>query len=104
MIKGNQSWFEAQQDMKKDIGAMKDLGFNDKQIGTIFDRRNLGRDFNALRANKFKPFEIPDEVLKDWKKIGYKGKKNEEKWNKHKADCLYTYLRWAVITVGKVHG
>ncbi|MBD1133633.1 hypothetical protein IDH23_03305, partial [Pelagibacterales bacterium SAG-MED44] len=43
LIQGNQSWFEAQQDMKKDLGAMKDLGFNDKQVGTIFDRRNLGR-------------------------------------------------------------
>ena len=28
---------------------------------------------------------------------------NEDKWNKHKTDCLYTYLRWAVITVGMVH-
>jgi hypothetical protein len=63
LIQGNQSWFEAQQDMKKDLGAMKDLGFNDKQIGIIFDRRNLGRDFNSLRANKFKPFELPEGLI-----------------------------------------
>ena len=43
------------------------------------DEINLVR--KKLKWN-FKPFEIPDEVLKDWKKIGYKGKKNEEKWNK----------------------
>jgi hypothetical protein len=63
LIQGNQSWFEAQQDMKKDLGAMKDLGFNDKQVGIIFDRRNLGRDFNSLRANKFKPFELPEGLI-----------------------------------------
>ena len=43
------------------------------------DEINLVR--KKLKWNH-KPFEIPDEVLKDWKKIGYKGKKNEEKWNK----------------------
>ena len=63
LIQGNESWFRAQQDMKKDLGAMKDLGFNDKQVGIIFDRRNLGRDFNSLRANKFKPFELPEGLI-----------------------------------------
>ena len=43
------------------------------------DEINLVR--KKLKWN-YKPFEIPQEVLKDWKKIGYKGKKNEEKWNK----------------------
>ena len=43
------------------------------------DEINLVR--KKLKWN-YKPFEIPDEVLKDWKKIGYKGKKSEEKWNK----------------------
>ena len=43
------------------------------------DEINLVR--KKLKWN-YKPFEIPDGVLKDWKKIGYKGKKNEEKWNK----------------------
>ena len=43
------------------------------------DEINLVR--KKLKWN-YKPFEVPDEVLKDWKKIGYKGKKNEEKWNK----------------------
>ena len=66
LIQGNQSWFEAQQEMKKDIGAMKDLGFNDKQIGVIFDRRNLGKDFNALRSNKFKPFELPEGLIDEY--------------------------------------
>ena len=40
------------------------------------DEINLVR--KKLKWN-YKPFEIPEEVLKDWKKIGYKGKKNEEK-------------------------
>ena len=43
------------------------------------DEINLVR--KKLKWN-YKPFEIPEEVLKDWKKIGYKGKKDEEKWNK----------------------
>ena len=66
LIQGNQSWFEAQKEMKKDIGAMRDLGFNDKQIGVIFDRRNLGKDFNALRSNKFKPFELPEGLIDEY--------------------------------------
>ena len=43
------------------------------------DEINLVR--KKLKWN-YKPFEIPGEVLKGWKKIGYKGKKNEQKWNK----------------------
>jgi hypothetical protein len=82
LIRGNQSWFEAQQDMRKDINAMKDLGFNDKQIGTIFDRRNLGKDFNALRSNKFKPFELPegliDEYIRNARVNGYQNPLNNE--------------------------
>jgi len=66
LIQGNESWFAAQQEMKKDIGAMKDLGFDDKQIGIIFDRRNLGKDFNALRSNKFKPFELPEGLIDEY--------------------------------------
>ena len=31
---------------------------------------------------KFKPFEIPKNILKEWKKIGYKGAKLESRWNK----------------------
>jgi hypothetical protein len=61
--------------MKKDLGAMKVLGFDDKKVGIIFDRRNLGNDFNALRVNKFKPFEIPeglvDEYIRNARQNGY---------------------------------
>ena len=31
---------------------------------------------------KYKPFEIPENILKEWKKIGNKGIKIESKWNK----------------------
>ena len=31
---------------------------------------------------KYKPFEVPDEIINYWKKIGSKGKKSEEKWSK----------------------
>jgi hypothetical protein len=75
LIQGNESWFKAQQEMKKDLGAMKVLGFDDKKVGIIFDRRNLGNDFNALRVNKFKPFEIPeglvDEYIRNARQNGY---------------------------------
>jgi len=30
---------------------------------------------------KYKPFEIPTEILKEWRKIGEKGVLNEKKWN-----------------------
>jgi len=35
----------------------------------------------ALRWNN-KPFDIPNKILKDWKKIGQKGEVTEKKWNK----------------------
>ena len=31
---------------------------------------------------KYKPFEIPKNILKEWKKIGHKGNKLESSWNK----------------------
>ena len=31
---------------------------------------------------KYKPFEIPNNILNEWKKIGYKGTKLEKSWNK----------------------
>jgi len=42
-----------------------------------------------------------NEGLKLAKMLGIKI--NQKNWDKHKTDCLYTYLRWAVVTVGKVH-
>ena len=62
--------------MKKDIDAMKTLGYNDVQIGTIFDRRGKGKDFDAIRANRFTPFDIPegliDEYIRNAKENGYR--------------------------------
>ena len=66
LVKGNASWFEAQKDMKQDIEAMKTLGYTDQQIGTIFDRRGKGKDFNALRANRFTPFDIPEGLIDEY--------------------------------------
>ena len=75
LVKGNASWFEAQKDMKQDIEAMKTLGYTDQQIGTIFDRRGKGKDFNAIRANRFSPFDIPegliDEYIRNARANGY---------------------------------
>ena len=31
---------------------------------------------------KYKPFKIPKNILKDWKKIGNKGSRLESTWNK----------------------
>jgi hypothetical protein len=63
IIQGNQSWFEAQKDMKKDLNAMEDLGFNKKQVGTIFARRNLTTDYGSLTNNRFKPFNLPEGLI-----------------------------------------
>ncbi len=45
----------------------------------------LGADEINLVRKKLKwdyePFEIPDQILKEWKKIGSRGIKHEEKWN-----------------------
>ena len=66
LVQGNASWFEAQKDMKQDIEAMKTLGYTDQQIGTIFDRRGKGKDFNAIRANRFTPFDIPEGLIDEY--------------------------------------
>ena len=66
LVKGNASWFEAQKDMKQDIEAMKNLGYTDQQIGIIFDRRGKGKDFNAIRANRFTPFDIPEGLIDEY--------------------------------------
>ena len=58
IIKGNSTFFEAMKDMKKDIQAMEDLGFSDKEIATIFDRRGLDADYGLIKKNKFKPFGL----------------------------------------------
>jgi len=75
LVQGNASWFEAQKDMKQSIEAMKTLGYTDQQIGTIFDRRGKGKDFNAIRANRFTPFDIPegliDEYIRNARANGY---------------------------------
>ena len=49
--------------MKKDINAIKDLGFNNKQIGIIFGRRNLTPDYVALTNDRFKPFDLPEGLI-----------------------------------------
>jgi transketolase len=36
---------------------------------------------NALNWN-YKPFEIPNKILNEWKKIGKKGQKLENDWKK----------------------
>ena len=66
LVQGNASWFEAQKDMKQDIEAMKTLGYTDQQIGTIFDRRGKGKDFNSIRANRFTPFDIPEGLIDEY--------------------------------------
>ena len=76
LIRGNASWFEAQKEMKQDIEAMKTLGYTNQQIGTIFDRRGKGKDFNAIVANRFTPFDIPegliDEYIRNARENGYR--------------------------------
>ena len=65
-VEGNRSWFKASREMSKDIEAMRDLGYDDKEIGQIFDKRNLSKDFNALSNGQFKPFDIPDGLVDEY--------------------------------------
>ena len=85
LIRGNASWFEAQKVMKKDIDAMKSLGYTDQQIGAIFDRRGKGKDFNAIRVNQFTPFNIPegliDEYIRNAKENGYRNPLTANEFN-----------------------
>ena len=62
-------------------------------------RRSRGRFFRVSLVEE--EMMAWNEGLKLAKRLGVNI--NEDKWNKHKTDCLYTYLRWAVITVGMVH-
>jgi hypothetical protein len=63
LIQGNNSWYDAQKDMQKDIEAMKTLEFSNKQIGIIFGRRGLTPDYGALTNDRFKPFTLPDGLV-----------------------------------------
>jgi len=60
VIKGNSIFFEKMKDMQKDLNAMSDLGFSNKEVATIFDRRNLGTDYGLLKKGKFKPFGLSE--------------------------------------------
>ena len=43
-------------------------------------------EINLVRKKlkwKHEPFKIPSEILDEWKKIGSKGIKEEEKWKKN---------------------
>jgi len=85
-LTGNNSWFEGMKDMKKDIEAMEDLGYSNKEMATIFDRRNLGEDYGFLRKNKFKPFEIPsglvEAYIRNAKENNYNNPLSRETFNK----------------------
>ena len=86
LIRGNDSWMQGMKDMRKDIQAMEDLGFSNKQIATIFDRRNLGGDYGFLKKNKFKPFEIPrglvEAYIRNARENGYDNPMSKETFNK----------------------
>jgi len=47
----------------------------------------LGKDeINLVRKKlkwEYKPFEIPKNILHEWRNIGNRGSKEEEKWKKH---------------------
>ena len=65
------------------------------------------QDKRSSRSRFFRVSLVEEEMaawnegLKLAKRLGIKI--NRKNWDKHKTDCLYTYLRWAVLTVGKVH-
>ena len=45
---------------------MEDLGFSKKEIATIFDKRNLKKDYEFLSRKKFKPFNIPEGLVEEY--------------------------------------
>ena len=59
-LKGNQARLRGMKEMKKDIEAMEELGYDTREIAEIFERRNLKNEFRALTQNRFKPFNIPE--------------------------------------------
>ena len=85
-LTGNNSWFEGMKDMKKDIEAMEDLGYSNKEMATIFERRNLSEDYGFLRKNKFKPFEIPaglvEAYIRNARENNYNNPLSRETFNK----------------------
>ena len=63
IIKGNRIFFEDVKDLQRDVNAMKDLGFSEKDIATIFDRRGLGSDYGMIKRNKYQPFGLSDNQI-----------------------------------------
>ena len=50
-------------ELQRDINAMKDLGFSEKEIAIIFDRRGLDADYGMIKRNRFKPFGLSDNQI-----------------------------------------
>ena len=74
-VKGLANRFEGMKEMQRDIEAMKDLGYSDRDIFKIFERRNLKSDYLFLKNNKYKAFTIPqgliEEYIRNAKENGY---------------------------------
>ena len=86
LLQGNDSWMQAQKEMQKDIEAMKILGFSNKEIATIFDRRGLSQDYGFLTKNKFRPFQVPEGLVEAYirnaRENGYDNPLSKETFNK----------------------
>ena len=65
-IAGNKAWFQHMKKMKTSVENMKALGYDDKEIFEIFERRNQKKDFEYLNRKLFKPFALPEGLLEEY--------------------------------------
>ncbi len=83
-IDGNRAWFRNMQKMKKSVENMKALGYSDRDIFEIFERRNQKKDFEYLNKGVFKPFDLPkgliEEYIRNAEDKGYVNPMTKDLW------------------------
>src|SRR5210317_1772794 len=68
-IKANKGRFLVQQQMRKDLLAAEILGANDLDIRREFVDRQLSNDYIRLLRGKFAPYEVSDNIRRQFKEI-----------------------------------
>jgi len=83
-IEGQRAWFRHMKKMKNSVKNMQALGYSDKEIFEIFDRRNRKKDFEYLYKGVFKPFDLPkgliEEYIRNAEEDGYVNPMTKSLW------------------------
>ena len=83
-IEGQRAWFRNMKKMKNSVENMKALGYSDREIFEIFDRRNRKKDFEYLYKGVFKPFDLPkgliEEYIRNAEEDGYVNPMTKSLW------------------------